>query len=181
MKINVVATLIAFILLSPLYGFCQLEGHGVMDESINGIRLYQRPVIKIPEGWQEQEEAGQELECLVLVPKKEKKVSETMIYAMAIHKDKPGQSLSSFIEDDIAHFKTNNKKGLVKEADPLKTVKGLVKVYEFSYPYKEKHFNQAVAYAEDGEYFVTFTLTGKSPAAYKMGKAAFALVLSSYK
>ena len=59
MRIKAGTVLMMLILLSPLYGFCELEGHGVLDEEIHGIRLYQRPKVNIPAGWQEHEEAGQ--------------------------------------------------------------------------------------------------------------------------
>jgi len=180
MKLKV-GTFLMFIFLLPIYAFCELEGHAVMDESIHGIRMYQRPKVKIPAGWQEHVEAGQESQCLVLVPKKDSEEPKTMIFAMAIQKDKSGQSLASFLKEDIEHFKENNTKGIIKKVATFKTAKDPLSAYNFSYPFKGKQFMQTVVYTEEGEYFITFTLTGKTPTAHKAGEAALTSMLSTYK
>ena len=100
---------------------------------------------------------------------------------MAIQKDKPKQSLESFIKEDIGNFKINNKKGIVKKTTDFQTVKGPLQAYNFSYPYKGKKFIQTVAYTEESEYFITFTLTGKTPVAHKAGEAAFSAMLTTYR
>lgn len=182
MKITTAIGLITTLIFLPVNGICELEGHAAIDDSIGGIRLYHYPKINIPAGWQVDEAAGQENECLVLVRKDEdSKNPKTMIYATAIRKDSSQTSLAAFIKGDIENFKKNNKKGIVKEIAPIRSAKAALKTYTFSYTYDGNHFRQTVSYAEEGGYFLTFTLTGKTESAHQKVLPDFKEILEGYK
>jgi hypothetical protein len=182
MKIFQAIVFLAVLMLLPVQGICEVEGRAALDDKIGGIRLYHQPKVAIPAGWQVDEAAGQENECLVLIRKDEDiNKPKTMIYAMARRKDTQKAPLASFVKGDIENFKKNNRNGLVKEVVPLHSAKGTLLTYNFTYKYESNNFVQTVAYAEEGDYFLTFTLTGKSASAHQKGLPDFKRVLESYK
>lgn len=182
MKRLITAIAAAILIMLPTLGICQLEGRAYLDESLPGLRLYQQPKVVVPAGWHASDEMGQQLQCLVLL-----RVSEdpdnplTMIYGLAVPKEGQSDTLAGFIRDDIETFKTDNSDVSAVETAPFPSGTGPLKAYTFTYTYEGNHFLQTVVFAEEGEFFVTFTLTGKTAAAHDSALADFKAVLGSYR
>jgi hypothetical protein len=178
--IGIVLALFAF--MAPSTGLCELEGRAFLDASLPGIRLYQQPKVHIPAGWRVDEEVGQQLQCLVLVRVEEDPDNPlTLIYAMAVPREGQGATLPEFIRDDIAAFTAGSTDVVVGGAGTVPSARGPLAAYTFRYTYEGKRFLQTVAYGEEGDHFVTFTLTGKTAEAHDRGMADFRAVVGSYR
>lgn len=182
MKRIITVALAAILVMLPCLGFCELEGRASLDESLPGLRLYQQPKVVVPAGWHASEEMGQQLQCLVLL-----RVSEdpdnplTMIYGVAVPKEGQSDTLQEFIRDDIETFKTGNSGVSAEKTAPFPSGKGPLTAYTFTYTYEGDRFLQTVVFAEEGDFFVTFTLTGKTAAAHDSALPDFKAVLGSYR
>jgi hypothetical protein len=174
-----------FVVLTLLFttvAHAELEGRAILDESIKGFRLYKRPKLTIPVGWKEHEAAGQEIRGVVLVPNgKEPQTSEVTIHAIAVRKETPQETLDIFIKEDVENFKQNTSKGSVKELPGFNSGSSHLKAYQFSYPYNDKTYFQTVAFWEESDHLLSFTLTGISKVAHDSGLQTFKEMLSKFK
>ena len=168
--------------LFPVLGSAELENRSYLDESIKGFRLYKRPKVTIPAGWKEHEAAGQELQGVFLVRNgKEPQNSEVTIYAIAVRKADPSETLQSFIKEDIENFKNGANQGVVTKTADFNNTAGQLTAYRFSYNNEGKRFVQTTVFMEEAGYFLSFVLTGKSLAAHDSGLSTFTLILSTYR
>lgn len=182
MNIRIFFTAIACSLLFPLAGSCELEGRTYYDNSAQGLRAYKRPKLTPPPGWIEHDAAGQDMHGIVLIhPGLNDQDEKATIYATAVPKEQPTQKLYSFIVSDMNVFRKNSDHGKVVKAESLRTAKGEMYTYTYSYTDEGKQYIQTVAFTAEDNYFLSFVLTGKSKQAHDNAYKTFKDLLAAYK
>ncbi len=107
--------------------------------------------------------------------------AETVIYASAIFKPRVPdiENLKHFIKNDHVKFK-HNANLTIKKADPMVTGDG----FEFEsftfFPVDKGNWEQ-VAYGEEGDYYLVFTVSSRSNEGYKKSWVAYEQFIKNYK
>lgn len=108
--------------------------------------------------------------------------AETVIYAKALFKPAfPNlKTLEAVVEDDRQKFISSNHGIEVKEAAPLTTGDGKqLKSLTFHSP-RQGSWDR-VAYGEEGQFYLVFTLSSGSSAGYQKATAAYERFIEHYK
>jgi hypothetical protein len=104
--------------------------------------------------------------------------SAAVMYANGVGRS-PGESVDSFIADDVRTFQNRSPQIQVKEGSPIKTKHGRVaQVRYFTGDQWGNH--EAVAYITENQAFIIIALTARSQEAYERSLAAFAELVHSY-
>jgi hypothetical protein len=108
--------------------------------------------------------------------------AETVIYAKAVYKPRQpeSKSLEMFIQNDNRGFLAKGSDITIQEVAPLTTAGGrTLRSYTF-FPKAQGNWER-VSYGEEGEFYLVFTVSSRSPAAYKEAVKAYVELIGSYK
>jgi hypothetical protein len=108
--------------------------------------------------------------------------AETVIYARAIYKprDPDTKSLEMLIEKDKKTFLANSPGMAIQEVASVSTADGK-KMRSFTFFPKGKGNWERVSYAEEGEFYLIFTVSSRSMAGYKAAASAYERLIGLYK
>jgi len=156
--------------------------------SDQGICPYWRPIVPALAGWVHDKEA--EDGCTrggngisALVPQGQTFDSApAVIYARAMYKPTVPQakSLEQFIRNDMAEFKQNFPDLVVDKLPAIKDGDGKSLSYH-AFRSASAGYWEFVAYGEEGDYYLIFTLSGKTKAARDAARRDFERLVSRYK
>jgi hypothetical protein len=145
--------------------------------------FYWWPQLPAQKGWHQDEGSSYKYNFNAQAKDKETFSSgDTVFYAKANYKPKsPGiMSLDAFIEDDHKTFRKDSPETKIEVVSPVVDGDGKkLKTFRFT-PKTSGNFEQ-VAYGEEGEYFLVFTLTAKSKMGLETNKSMMKSFVSRYK
>jgi len=149
----------------------------------HGIEFYWWPVLKPVRGWTHDEGASRANGVNAFVPSGYSfSDAPAVIYARALYKPRipETKSLAQLISDDRSEFQANFPGVEVKELAPIAVGAGS-KFRYFSFTPKQQGSFELVAYADDPEFYLIFTLSGKTPADLEKARSAFEKMVSTYQ
>jgi hypothetical protein len=175
--------LIAACLLLPVCAQAEIEKTALTSQG--GTRLMWWPKLVPAEGWQRDVGASQANAINVLVPDGANfGNAETVIYGRAIYKPRdPGlKSLQALIERDQADFRKRSPDLEIREAEAAVAIADGTALRSFTYvPGAGARGNwEAVAYGEDGDYYLIFVMSSRSQKGYEAALASFRNMVASY-
>jgi hypothetical protein len=155
----------------------------IAEPSESGLRLIWWPKVNPPDGWHFDEGSSHQLAFKALAPNGSTfSNAETVIYAKANFKPRTPEtkSLESLIEQDIASFKKSESGVTVVREKPLLSGDGKpFQVVAFS-PNAGGNWER-VAYAEEGEYYVIFTVSSRTKEGLAQATPAFQSTIVGYR
>lgn len=163
----------------PLPSNAEIERRAYRTDT--GLKLMWWPKLQIPKGWVRDEAASRNMELNILVPKgKPFENAPTVICGRAINDPsrKVFRDLNSFVSSDIAEIRKEKPGVKVQELAPVKT-KGGVKLRVFSFVTPQAY--ERVAFGEEGNFWLVFTITSQSAAGLKRELPRFSDVLKRYR
>ena len=172
--------LIYFMLMisSPIYA--EIEKLAIPGES--SIQLYWWPVLPEVEGWHHDREHSLLYNANAQAPDGFNFAdAETVIYVKSVHKPRVPElkTLADFIESDLNKFRVKEdvtiSRGVNLETNDEKSLV----TYLFS-P-KEKGNWEQVAYGEEGEYYLIFTISSRNKKSYKAALEYYEQYVSGYR
>jgi hypothetical protein len=151
--------------------------------SDSGLRLYWWPALPIPKGWQHDDEVSREREVNVILPiGKSFDDAPAVIYARADYKPRLPQvhSLADYIHQDKADIGSQSPTAAIADRPDVKTGDGAtLKVVSYALPAKRQW--ELVAYGEEGDYYVLFTVSAATDTDLKDAESVFYGLLARYK
>jgi len=148
----------------------------------HGIEFCWWPVLKPVPGWAHDEDASRANGVNAFVPIGYSfSDAPAVIYARALYKPRipETKSLAQLISDDRAEFQANFPGVEVKELAPIAVGAGS-KFRYFSFIPKQQGSFELVVYADDPEFYLIFTLSGKTSADLVKARSAFEKMVSNY-
>ncbi|MBL0211959.1 MAG: hypothetical protein IPQ13_13775 [Holophagaceae bacterium] len=159
----------------------EIEKTGVPSDT--GINLYWWPKVSSPKGFEFQAEVSRRFGAKMFVQHGATfSNSESVIYAKAIYKPRMPEikSLSALIDHDIAEFKGRDPKLKIVRAPFLPDGDGkLLQVLSFS-PSGQGNW-ESVAYGEEGEFYLIFTISSQTSKGHEISFPAFKAMLQGYR
>lgn len=173
--------LLGFLLSVPLIAVPEIEKVGQVCEK--GMCLAWWPKLDPAAGWHHERGPSFQNGVNVQVPDGFSfSNAETVIYARAAYKPRIPEttSLEAFIKNDKDKFRNDDPSIAITEVTPLKTKDGkLFKTCTF-FP-KAKGNWEEVSYGEEGEYYLTFTISSRSHAGFMGSLPVFEQYIAKYK
>ena len=178
MRRSVVATVLLF--LAPMLAYAEIYKLAVTEEP--GIRFYWWPVVKSPAGWAHDEGASLKSGVNMLVP-----IGQTfagapsVMYARADYKPRISDvhSIQEYVEKDRQELASESPETSITVLEPVKTSDGKVlTVLQYVIPIRKQW--EVVAYGEEGEFYLLFTLSSRDEAAYRAALPAYYEMLHAY-
>jgi hypothetical protein len=169
------------LVLAPTAGVAEIFKLAVPADQ--GMKFYWWPKLPAIPGWEHDEDVSRSNGVNMLVP-----VGGTflkapaVIYARAMFKPRVPEtkSLTQLISDDKATFAKEFPGIVVVELDPIADGDG--KAHRlFSYSPSKKGSWELVAYGEEGEFYLIFTVSGNSKEALEQATPDFRKVLTQYR
>lgn len=153
-------------------------------EGCNGkICFYWWPKVQLPEGWEHDRSSSLLLNSNVIVPVGSTFANaETIMYARAMFKPrmKDTKSLEALMESDRKDFLAKHKGMKAKDLEPLQSGDSKpFKVVSFS-PSKKGNWEQ-VAYGEETEYYLVFTISSQGKNGLERDLSKFKELIERYK
>ena len=156
--------------------------------SDQGICPYWRPIVPALEGWVRDNEAE---DCArapngisVLVrPGQTFENAPAIIYARAMYKPtlpKKAKSLKQFIRNDMAAFKQDFPDFAIDKLPAIQDGDGK-RLPCYAFRSEREGYWELVAYGEEGDYYLIFTLSGKTKSARDAARRDFERFVSLYK
>ena len=173
--------LIALLLLLSVPVSAEMEKIATTCES--GICLHWWPILPNVKGWHHDRDASLWHSFNAQAPDgKTFKDADSVIYASGIYKPRVSEvkTLETLIENDHKRFYDTNPGITIKPAESVTTSDGQV-LKTFAFFPKENGNWEHVAYGEEGEYYLVFTLTSRSQDGYSQTLAAYKQFLQNYK
>ena len=178
MKIPVI---IPVVLVLTVCASAEMERKAITTD--NGLQLFWWPILPQVKGWEQDKTASEGYGVNALVPKGESfSDSETIMYAKAHYKpqDPECDSLEELMKNDQGHFKEEDPSIHIKQLDDISDGDGKkLKAFEFA-PEKEGNW-EVVAYGEEGDYYLIFTMSSRKESGYRTNLQTFKELLSNYK
>ena len=135
--------------------------------------------VTAPPGWVLDNRSGLPALHAVFYPRGSSwKDSAAVMYARVTTRE-PGDSLDSFIKDDIADFRSRSSKLQVKDGSPIATKHGPVALVRYFSADNFKN-HEAVAYLAEKRVFVVIVLSARSWNAFETSVQAFGNLVRSY-
>jgi hypothetical protein len=174
------ATLV-FLMLAPA-AFAGIEKFATPSES--GVTLQWWPKVIPPKGWHHDEGSSRHFAFNAIAPDGATfSKAETVLYAKANYKPRSPEitTLKAFIASDISSLRSEEP-GLMVTPEPAMPGKGglVFQVVRFEPGKRGTAAWERVAYAEDGDYFLTFTVSSHSRLGLDSTARAFKALLHSY-
>lgn len=176
-------SLVAFILfLVAPAAFAAIEKFATPSE--NGVVFQWWPKVTPPRGWHHDEGSSRHFAFNALAPDGSTfSKAETVLYAQASYKPRIPQvkSLTAFVANDLEQQRAGSPGISISPEPALHSRNGLAfRVVRFEPGKAATGAWERVAYAEDGEYFLTFAVSSHSRAGLKSSAAAFQQLLDGY-
>lgn len=176
-RVAVVAILLSLV---PVPTFAEIFKLAVPQDP--GFRLYWWPVVKIPAGWEHNENVSREAGVNMLVPVGEKFAdAPSVIYARADYKPRLPEvrSIAEYVERDRQDLASESPDTLITALEAVQTADGKsLAMREFVIPARKQW--EVVAYGEEGEFYLLFTLSATSEAALKAALPVYYEMLHAY-
>ncbi len=151
--------------------------------SDQGLQLYWWPVLPEVFGWQHDEGASQQYGINALVPVGSSfSAAPAVMYGKALYKTRMPQtkSLEQLIGDDRAQFAKDTPRIAISELPLMQDGDGKpVRCLSFSPPANGNW--ELVAYSEEGDFYLLFTVSAQSQRALADARSAFEQLVSHYK
>lgn len=164
----------------PAVSYAEIEKIAIPCET--GLCFYWWPKLPAVKGWHYDRENSLLFSTNAQAPDGFTfKNSETVFYAKALYKPRipDTNSLTALIEYDKRKFQSHDPTITITEAEALTTKDGKpLKVFVFA-P-KEKGNWELVAYGEEGEFYVVFTLSSRTKAGYTKNIPVFKQYVMRY-
>jgi hypothetical protein len=148
-----------------------------------GLKLYWWPIVTMIGGWEQDEVASCANSINALVPKGQTfRDAPAVIYAKALYKPRTPEtkSLEQFIREDIARFKRDFPGIVIEQLASINDGDGQSLPY-YSFALQNAGNWDLVAYGEEGDFYLVFTLSGNSKAARDAARGDFERLVSQYK
>jgi hypothetical protein len=172
--------LIAAILTLPIHADAEIFKLAVPSDQ--GMKFYWWPVLPPISGWQHDEGASRAHSVNALVPTGQSFSSApAVIYARALYKPRAPQtkSLDQLISDDRAEFEARVQGVKIEELPSLHDGDGKpIRCLSFNPPGKGNW--ESVAYSEEGDYYLLFTVSAQTKEALQDARPAFEKLVSQY-
>ena len=176
------ASLVVLILAATLTG-ALAKIDKVAVPSSQGLQLYWWPELPILTGWQHDEGASREYAANVVVPEGYTfSNAPAVMYGKALYKSRmPGtKSVAELISNDRAEFEGDAPGVRIKELPDMRDGDGkYLKCFSFS-PLASGPW-ESVAYSEEGDFFLIFTVSAETSRALQAATPAFSSLVSHYK
>lgn len=176
-----IAKICAFVLLISLTAQAEIEKTAVPCET--GLCLYWWPKLPPLKGWHQDKDQSYHYGVNALAPDGSSFAkAETVIYAKASYKPRipETKTLEMFIADDRKEFADSVPGITIKEVDALISGDG-EKLRSFTFFPKQKGNWEQVAYGEEGEFYLVFTLSSHSKEAFDRTQSAYRELIAHYK
>jgi hypothetical protein len=175
-----IATLALFF-LAPV-AFAGIEKTAAPSE--NGIRLMWWPRISVPKGWHHDPGSSQYFAFNAIAPDGSTfSKAETVLYAKANYKPRSPETttLAALIASDISRQRSEEPGLIVTHEPPMHGNAGLIfKVVRFAPAKEAAGAWERVAYAEDGDYFITLVVSSHSQRGLDSSAGTFRTLLLGY-
>jgi hypothetical protein len=149
----------------------------------HGIEFYWWPVLKAANGWTHDEGASRANGVNAFVPTGYSfSDAPAVIYARAIYKPRVPETktLAQLISDDGAEFKSHFPGVEISELPPLR-VGAASNFRYFSFKPMQQGSFELVAYGEEPEFYLIFTVSGKTLSDLAKARPAFEKMVSNYQ
>jgi hypothetical protein len=170
-----------FLLIFSISSSAEIEKNAVLCET--QMCFYWWPKLPLVDGWHHENEQSFSLSINAQAPNGYTfSNAETVIYAKAIFKPKEPEitTLAQLIKEDIEKFTSSGPKVTIVEVESLTSKSGKkFNSYRFT-PISSGNYEQ-VAYSEEGEYYLIFTISSRSQAGFNSSFRAFTLFVNGYK
>jgi hypothetical protein len=174
--------LATFICLSlfPVVGLSEIVR--TAEPSAKGLDLYWWPKLRPLQGWQQDLRMSREYNVNALAPKGNTFAqAETVMYAKASYKkEQDSHTLNSFIEADKSQFKKDFPGTEVREINSIRDADNRALRCFVFVPAKKGNWER-VAYLEEGDYYLVFTVSSRNRAGYEKSLPDFLRLVNSYK
>lgn len=172
----------AMLLMVPVAAWPGVEKIAIVGDS--GIRFVWWPKVAPPDGWHFDEGSSHHFAFNAMAPDGSTfSDAETVLYAKAGFKPRlPAiASLESFVQSDIADFRTETPSLVVSREKPLyaKDHKPFQVVSYFPKSPGSGNWEQ-VAYGEDGDYYITIAISSRTREGLIKSRAVFQALVASY-
>ena len=175
--------LIFLLLLTLAPTVCSAETEGFGELCPSQICLWRRPIIDAPTGWERDEKFSRKNQNNSFFPTNPS-FGESLMYASSFYRPNPNtQTLKEFIEEDRGKFieSANGTYSKVVEKPDLKTGDDKpLKVLSFETTYNNRQQFDLVAYGEEGDMFLIFTLSSPSLETYNSSLPSFKAFVGGY-
>lgn len=151
------------------------------DDKRTAFNFYWWPKIAAPKGWHQDRRASYHYGCNAVAPDGHTFANaETVLYAKASYKPRiPAlKSLEQLIAKDKEDFLSSGVE--IKEAPPLTTADGKI-LRSFIFTPKDKGNWERVSYGEEGDFYLTFTVSSRSLASCQSSEKIYEDFVRSYK
>lgn len=149
----------------------------------NSICFHWWPRMLPVQGWHRDEARSFDMNVLLLVPDgSDFSDAAAVIYAKAVYKPRVPKltSLRAFIEQDRQNFMAEKADMAVAEADALVSADGHVwRSLTFFAPHDGSW--ERVAYGEESDFYLVFTLSARDKASYERNRAVFEAWIRRYR
>lgn len=170
-----------FILLISIPAVAEIEKKAIQSD--NGFNFYWWPILPNIDGWYQDEGSSYQYSANTQAPDgKNFSNAESVIYAKALYKPRmpDTKSLEQFIKEDIEEFNKSQGKMTIEKSEPIKTKdNNTLETYKFS-PVNEGNWER-VAYGEEGDYYLVFTLSSRTEKGYRDTLPTFKEFIRNYK
>ena len=163
------------------------SAHAEMEKNAvpegKGVRLLWWPKLSPPPGWQQDRHNSFVYGVNALSPTgQEFEDAEAVIYAKALYKPRVPQyhTLAELIEGDRRDFEQKLPGVRVEESDAAVTADGQ-RLRSFVFVPRDEGSWERVAYGEEGDYYLVFTLSARTRPAYESALDAFGKTLRAYR
>jgi hypothetical protein len=174
-------TLLATFLIASSAALADIEKIAIPSES--GLRFYWWPKVTPLSGWHRDREHSFHYSVNALAPDGFTFANAaTVMYAKAVYKPREPdvKSLEMLIAKDKRNFLAAIPDIVIEEAATLTTADGQ-KLRTFTFFPKSQGNWERVAYAEEGEFYVVFTLSSRTVNGYKDSLRAFEQLVAQYR
>jgi hypothetical protein len=175
------AATLTLVLLASAPLLAEIEKLAIPGEK--GLDLYWWPKLPPVTGWHHDREHSLRYGANALAPDGFTFASaDAVIYAKAVYKPRQPEisSLASFIASDKKAFLSSNQGLNVAEASSIVTADGH-RLQSFTFLPAGAGNWERVAYGEEGEYYLVFTVSSRSLAAYNAALLAYEKLIGAYK
>jgi hypothetical protein len=174
------AILVLLVLAST--AFAEIEKFATPSGS--GIAFQWWPKVNPPKGWHHDEGSSRHFAFNAMAPDGSTfSKAETVLYAQANYKPRSPdiKTLKAFVESDVARLKAEERDIIITREPDMQGKDGLVfKVVRFEPGKGGIAAWERIAYADDGEYFLTFAVSSHSRNGLESSSEAFKALIEGY-
>lgn len=178
-----IPVIVGLAVLAALAGPARAEIEKTGEPCETGICLHWWPKLAPPKGWHQDRGSSLKYESNALAPDGSSfSDAEAVIYARAL--SKPGTpktlSVAMLIEEDKSEVHSQDPDMAIKPVEAIVTADGR-KLPAFTFVSAVQDTWEQVAYGEEGEYYLIFTLSARNEAAYQRALPAYLKLVRSYR